>query len=138
MKTAIDSPFLDAETGIGEANEAAPLQWRSLNPNSPYVQGEFGREALVEEEKGVIDGDDRRQVANPLAVPFRWICSIAVVRRITRASGSTSRTGLAPAGSGVLISPRHVLTAAHLLNGVKRDSSGGISERHEAQTVYVK
>lgn len=139
MKTALDSPFLDAETGIGEADDEADAPWRTLRPESPYVQGEIeAREALIEEEKGVIDGDDRRQVANPLAVPFRWICSIAVARRITRASGGTSRTGLAPAGSGVLISSRHVLTAAHLLHGVKRDSSGGVAERHEAQTVRVK
>jgi V8-like Glu-specific endopeptidase len=139
MRTARDSPFLDAETGFGEADDEAFAPWRTLRPDSPYVQGEIeARETLVEEEKGEIDGDDRRQVADPLAVPFRWICSIAVARRITRASGGTSRTGLAPAGSGVLISPRHVLTAAHLLLGVTRDSSGGVAERHEAQTVRVK
>ena len=97
-----------------------------------------GREGLLEEEKGIIDGEDRQAVADPLAVPFRWICSIAVVREITHASGRTSRTGLAPAGTGVLISPRHVLTAAHVLKSITRDSSNRINERHEAQTVRVK
>ena len=134
MKAELESPFLDAESEVGPAEPP----WQALRLDTPYARETPAREALLEEEKGIIDGEDRQPVADPLAVPFRWICSIAVVREITHASGRTSRTGLAPAGTGVLISPRHVLTAAHVLKSVRRDSSNRVSERHEAQTVRVK
>jgi V8-like Glu-specific endopeptidase len=49
--------------------------------------------------------DDRRPVADTWAVPFRWICSV----RVTYATGRATR------GTGVLVGPRQVLTAAHCL-----------------------
>jgi V8-like Glu-specific endopeptidase len=93
---------------------------------------------LSEDELGIIGGrDDRAPVADTQAAPFRWICSVAVQRRIKTAA-TERKTGLAPAGTGFLISPRHVLTAAHLLRSVKKDDQGGITERHEALLVAVK
>jgi V8-like Glu-specific endopeptidase len=56
-------------------------------------------------EDEVIGPDERRLVTDTLAVPYRWVCSIDV----TYPSGAVGR------GSGVLIGPRHVLTAAHVI-----------------------
>jgi V8-like Glu-specific endopeptidase len=49
-----------------------------------------------------IGADDRHQITATLTAPFRWVCSLDVVR-----GDQVSR------GSGLLVGPRHVLTAAH-------------------------
>jgi V8-like Glu-specific endopeptidase len=59
---------------------------------------------------GIHGRDDRRPVTLPANIPWRWICRIKI-------------DGLW-AGSGVLISPRHVLTAGHVVYGDKNDSKG--------------
>jgi glutamyl endopeptidase len=152
-KPRVDSPFLDAPL-LAEAEAEAEAEradngLRSMRLETPYLASleaighryapEPDAVGLTQDEKGIIGGhDDRKRVHDTLAVPFRWICSIAVQRRITYASGRVSTTGLAPAGTGVLISPRHVLTAAHVLRSVTKDDRGGITERHEAQFVAAK
>lgn len=50
----------------------------------------------------VIPPDERVRIRDTSSVPFRWVCSLDVTR------GSTLSRG-----SGLLIGPRHVLTAAH-------------------------
>jgi V8-like Glu-specific endopeptidase len=61
------------------------------------------RRARIElEDREWIDGDQRQQVMNTLAVPYRWVCSIDI-----RRGNVLSR------GTGLLIGARHVLTAAH-------------------------
>jgi len=68
----------------------------------------------------VIQPDTRARVpaAETLAVPYRWICRLTVpsVDPTDRAYGM---------GTGVLIGPRHVVTAAHVL----------VSEKDPAKTV---
>jgi V8-like Glu-specific endopeptidase len=61
-------------------------------------------------EQEVIPPDERELVAQTLAVPNRWICSLDVTFEKPYPKGWTS--GFAR-GSGLLIGPRHVLTAAH-------------------------
>jgi V8-like Glu-specific endopeptidase len=69
------------------------------------------RELATEWER--IGVDDRRAVTGTWAVPFRWICSL----RVTYAAGPARR------GTGVLVGPRQVLTAAHCLYR-KSDGAG--------------
>lgn len=64
---------------------------------APYV-------VRLEHEK--IGDDDRLPVTDSLRVPFRWICALDVCF-----AGDRRRHR----GSGVLIGPRQVLTAAHVL-----------------------
>jgi V8-like Glu-specific endopeptidase len=60
----------------------------------------------------------RRQVPAALARPYRWICHLHVTRRDS--NGRTTVLG----GTGVLVSPRHVLTAAHLVKFAQKDDRG--------------
>ena len=142
------SPFLD------EALFSAPA-FEALAPVAPQVGP--GVTAWTDEysDEGVRAGDDRDapqsededrvaggrnelvQVSDTTKPPFCWICSIAVQREVTMASGRVEQRGLAPAGSGVLISPRHVLTAAHVLRSVEKGAHGEILERHEPRIVEV-
>jgi len=55
------------------------------------------------EDREVIPPDERQLVADSLAVPYRWLCSLDV----TYPGGTLAR------GSGMLIGPRQILTAAH-------------------------
>jgi V8-like Glu-specific endopeptidase len=50
----------------------------------------------------VIPPDERVRIRDTSSVPFRWVCSLDVTRGDTLSRGS-----------GLLIGPRHVLTAAH-------------------------
>lgn len=91
---------------------------------------------LTDEETGIIGPDDRLRVSDTTAIPFRWVCSVAVQRLVRRPSHD-EKTGLAPAGSGVLISPQHVLTAAHLLRDVDKNEDGSIAAEYEPLLVHV-
>jgi V8-like Glu-specific endopeptidase len=61
---------------------------------------------LAEEETGVIGSDNRVRVTPTTGVPFRWICRVDV---------KGNRDSQPGGGTGVLISDRHVLTAAHVV-----------------------
>ena len=147
------SPFLD------EALFSAPA-FEAFSPNvAPGFAAQVGPgvTAWTDEysDEGVRAGEDRAapqpededrvaagrselvEVADTTKPPFCWICSIAVQREVTMASGRVEQRGLAPAGSGVLISPRHVLTAAHVLRSVEKGARGEILERHEPRIIEV-
>lgn len=131
------TPFLESAAWSGAA-PAPPAQ--PLHLASPYLQGEVLPAALGDDELGVLGrGGQRRAVADTQALPFRWICRVRLQREVRMPSGRTTTTGLAPFGSGTLISPCHVLTAAHVLYGVDRDSRGSITQiLEQPQTVRVE
>lgn len=101
------------------------------DPSSEHESGDPGV-ALTEEEIGHFGQGSRTRVVDTIKRPFRWVCQILATRRITSAAGSERHAGLSPVGSGLLISPRHVLTAAHVLHCVDD------SQEEQAETVYVE
>jgi V8-like Glu-specific endopeptidase len=93
----MNSPFLDEALFVADEPRVAASTARS-----PFEAAlEF-----VEREAGVISGDNRKRVTPTTGVPWRWICRIDVLR-----NGQPQPEG----GTGVLISNRHVLTAAHVV-----------------------
>jgi V8-like Glu-specific endopeptidase len=95
-----ETPWSEAEWSEAETPWSEPPRTMTLAPES------------ADREAEVIPPDDRRLVTDTLAVPHRWICSIDV----TRPGNKLDR------GTGVLIGPRQVLTAGHVL--YDRDGTG--------------
>src|SRR5690606_487121 len=79
---------------------------RNLGPGKVLTRSAARREM---EEPEVIGTDDRVQVKTTTEVPFRWICSLDLFFDDPDDSTKTLKFS----GSGTLIGPRHVLTAAH-------------------------
>lgn len=64
------------------------------------------------EDVGVIGADDRVRITPTTDTPWRWMCHIALEDLHGKSEGH---------GSGVLISDRHVLTAAHVVFDIAHD-----------------
>jgi V8-like Glu-specific endopeptidase len=60
----------------------------------------------------------RQKTPDPTAIPYRWVCQLLVTRRDSNGKTTTA------VGTGVLISPRHVLTAAHWIKWAEKDDRG--------------
>ena len=87
------------------------------------------RDYGIDSELGVIRKDDREPEKNTLIEPNRWICRIAPNFECTKVTQNSRNGGLTSSacenvrslvrsigGTGTLISPRHVLTAGHVLS----------------------
>jgi phosphatidylserine/phosphatidylglycerophosphate/cardiolipin synthase-like enzyme/V8-like Glu-specific endopeptidase len=114
----------------GQWSDATEFQY------TPYPLLSRETEAENEDQVGQFGTGTRKQVTGTVDIPFRWICSISATRIVTTPT-HTERRGLAPAGTGLLISPCHVLTAAHVLKDVDKDDRGSITAEYEAETVQV-
>jgi V8-like Glu-specific endopeptidase len=130
---ALESPFLSRETHAGQREKDWGPRLEALEAESPFlgsfepiVPGVHEREENEEENQltskrctGIIGNDDRVPVRQAWDIPFRWICQISSRRR---KGGTQQKFG--PAGTGILISPRFVLTAAHVLRSSEKDNRG--------------
>ncbi len=78
---------------------------------------------------GVIGDDDRDIVSNTIAAPHRWMCLFNTGNEVQHLNYTgraiTKRSGdflWSVGGSGLLISPRHILTAAHVVDNYDEKS----------------
>jgi V8-like Glu-specific endopeptidase len=128
--TGLESPFLSQEAFAGQGEVDWGSRLAALEAESPFL-GHFELERLgaleLEEDDsltekpctGIIGPDNRIRVRQALDIPYRWVCQISARRR---KGGALRKFG--PVGTGILISPRFVLTAAHLLHGSEKDARG--------------
>lgn len=93
------SPFASPIDTMATTGTREPLEL--IAPEPPAAVGMTERERIG-------NTDERQRVGDTDAVPYRWLCSIDV----TYPGNDPDRHGR---GSGVLVGPRHVLTAAHCI-----------------------
>ena len=90
----------------------------------------FENKIPPQDQEIVLFKDERKQVENTTRSPFRWICSLEVEfpEPVLYPLGTLEHPGknwknLKPTtkgcGSGLLISPKHILTASHVIAGLK-------------------
>ena len=106
------SPAPEAEEGL---RSDAEFEWFEATADTEVPEQETNTKC-TDSGVGIIGRDDRQPVTNTLDVPLRWICQIWIRRRDS--NGKITDTG----GTGVLVGPRHVLTAAHAIKEDKQDS----------------
>ena len=119
-QTASEAPWPASEAPWTEAEAPWPASeapWTEAEAPWPRSEAPW-TEAGATHEAEVLPPDERRLVPDTLAVPHRWVCSIDVIYP----------GGVLARGSGVLIGPRQVLTAAHVI--YRRDGTA-------PQSVYV-
>lgn len=84
---------------------------RELAPFAATARAAWPLDAKRGHEQELPDGPTGQKVANSFAVPFCWVAKVSIYK-----NGRFNQHG-----SGVLISDRHVLTAAHVVYDVVRN-----------------
>jgi len=77
--------------------------------------------------------DERTVVSNTTAIPYRWICKIEPTFKHPDTGNEIS---FVP-GTGLLIGPRHILTAAHVVESIVQ-TTGATNKRQWQKAVKVK
>ena len=122
------------EAMVNVLNGTLPLPFPYWRPDLSSEQflgvedGKAGQEpdllqtGAASAEPGVIGTDDREAQTNTIKEPNRWVCLLNVkleCRNLIYGSNPITETRCGSVwslgGTGLLISPRHILTAAHVL-----------------------
>ncbi|HEY8185918.1 MAG TPA: peptidoglycan-binding protein [Pyrinomonadaceae bacterium] len=116
LRTELPSPLRYYHAHLGQGGP----------PGTPETMDSGLEGATEPEPSGIYEKDDRELTSNTIDRPFRWICLL----------NPQYESGSYGWGSGLLISPRHVLTAAHVITD-EIDGSKGIRQYEEAARVVV-
>ena len=132
----LESPFLDEE--IANRSVAGALDVSRMNGERAIdVSYEHEADAFesplehLEPDEEILGGENRVMVGDTLGVPNRWICAIDVVTRNPDYPKKGSPLQIKARGTGVLIGPRYVLTALHVLGTL--DANNQLQEVHSLQ-----
>lgn len=119
-----DSPFRSwspAPEAEGLDTPEGEFEWfeATADVETPEAEQEEGKNTdCTDSGIGITGDDDRQPVKNTLEIPFRWICQLWIRREDS--NGKITESG----ATGVLVGPRHVLTAAHAIKEEKQDGRG--------------
>lgn len=111
IQRAALSPAGNAVLSKIERQTGHILARTNLQRKWPGRQHELPQMGLEQGEQESRPSPTKQKVRDTSTVPFRWLCKISIFKNGRYDSG----------GSGVLISDRHVLTAAHVVYDVIRD-----------------
>lgn len=115
------APFSEGLTPHPDQLDAEDESWGE-------AEGEGAHPDCTASGIGIFGADDRLPVANTLAIPYRWVCQLFL--RQEDSNGNITNSG----ATGVLVSPRHVLTVAHAVKGAKApDGRGQVATYKSAQ-----
>jgi V8-like Glu-specific endopeptidase len=121
----------NAKKMADDAREASKSQSEEIIPSAIQDEGNNEQSGLSF-GKNVNLPDDRTVVNDTTAIPFRWICKIEPT---FKHPDTGNEIAFVP-GTGLLIGPRHILTAAHVVENFI-DTRG--TNKHEWQkAVKVK
>jgi V8-like Glu-specific endopeptidase len=111
-----------------------PAPLRNFHPRLGHGVLVRSRKIEREFEEEVIGDRDSRQQADTSRAPFRWICSLKV--RFRDPDSDSFDVVDFDAGSGLLVGPRHVLTAAHNVYA-QITGSKGTKDKRKALLVWA-
>jgi monoamine oxidase len=74
----------------------------------------------------VIGHDDRVRVSDTLTLPARWVCAIDLLVDDPKHGKGAPQIESLSRGTGILIGPSHVLTAAHVFDDASLEVDGGM------------
>ncbi len=116
-----DRPERELEANVEVLHEDEPAAAEDFEPESGAE--EAPPEPMFEDE--VIGSDDRKPVADPLDVPHRWVCALDVVYDKSPMPARDAKViPDATRATGILVGPRHVLTAAHVVERLPVTANG--------------
>jgi V8-like Glu-specific endopeptidase len=120
------------QPGGGQHETSEVTEFESVVFPGLYSQSE----SEPEEQLGKIGTGTSQHVTNTQEVPFRWICAIETATIVTE-STRTRTSPLKRVATGILISPCHVLTAAHVIKSAQKDERNIVVSEEEATAAEV-
>jgi V8-like Glu-specific endopeptidase len=121
MQSQFEGASLSMRSQRGAAQARLPNYHYALGQGRSLPASALQTEASDKELEIIGTQDQRTQVKDTTKIPYRWICSLKVYFRDPDDPGRVIEFDK---GSGLLIGPSHVLTAAHVIYGEVTGSRG--------------